>query len=146
MVAQIRTAQWVDQAHTAARCVVFAESLGDWVPYTATAAEAAVDDFARDVWSALASFPVQEYAPEPASTREARARNVRNAYIQESDVFMLPDYPITPERRQVIMDYRAYLRALPESGEYWYDRHIKTREEWEREHEPQAEVNANEQE
>ena len=37
-------------------------------------------------------------------------RNTRNAYLQLTDKYLLPDYPITPENLEIIKAYRQYLR------------------------------------
>ena len=130
---EIRSAVWLDTDHTAAKCVVFAEALGAYVPYTVRQADAGRDDLAREVWQALASFPVQDPEPDPVEQRESRARNLRNAYLQDTDVYMLPDFPISEADRAVIADYREYLRHLPDT-EGWYDRHIMTLDEWREQH------------
>ena len=130
---EIRSAVWLDTDHTAAKCVVFAEALGAYVPYTVRQADAGRDDLAREVWQALASFPVQDPEPDPVEQRESRARNLRNAYWQDTDVYMLPDFPISEADRAVIADYREYLRHLPDT-EGWYDRHIMTLDEWREQH------------
>ena len=37
-------------------------------------------------------------------------RNTRNAYLQLTDKYLLPDYPITPENLEIIKLYRQELR------------------------------------
>lgn len=41
-------------------------------------------------------------------------RQTRNEELRETDVYMLSDYPITPEKRQEMLEYRQWLRDLPE--------------------------------
>ena len=130
---EIRSAIWLNTEHTAANCEVFAEALNAWVPYTVSKSHLAGDTLAQDVWAALKSAVVQEPAPEPESLKIARAKLVRDGYLNDTDVFMLVDYPITDERRAVIRAYRQYLRDLPDSEPEWYLKHIKTLTEWERE-------------
>ena len=130
---EIRSAVWLDVAHTAAKCVIFADALGADVPYTVRQADTGRDDFAREVWQALASFPVQDPEPDPVAQREARARIRRDTYLSRTDVYMLPDYPITPEDRAVVAAYREYLRHLPDTAG-WYDRPILTLDEWRQQH------------
>lgn len=129
----IKSAVWLDTEHTAAKCVLFAEALGAYVPYTVRQADIGRDELARAVWQALESFPVQDPEPDPVEQREARARAIRNAYLQDTDVYMLPDFPVTPEERAVIAAYREYLRHLPDTAG-WYDRHIMTLDEWREQH------------
>jgi hypothetical protein len=37
-------------------------------------------------------------------------RNTRNKYLQLTDKYLLPDYPITDEKKEIIKNYRQYLR------------------------------------
>lgn len=37
-------------------------------------------------------------------------RNTRNAYLALTDKYLLPDFPITDENRNIIKTYRQYLR------------------------------------
>ena len=129
---EIRSAIWLDAGHTAANCEVFAEALNAWVPYTVSKNHLTGDVVAQEIWGALKTVVVQEPAPEPEAVKIARARLVRDGYLQDTDVFMLIDYPITEERRTVIRGYRQYLRDLPDSEPGWYLKHIKTLAEWER--------------
>lgn len=126
---EIKSAQWLDAAHTGAVVQMYMTGLG-LVPYTVRRADTERDKLAARVWEALRHVTVQEPAEEPESVKEARARIVRNGYLAGTDVYMLPDYPITDERRAVIMAYRQYLRDLPTDPD-WYKKHIMTLKEWE---------------
>ena len=129
---EIRSAIWLNAEHTAANCEVFAEALNAWVPYTVSKSHLTGDAAAQEIWEALKTVVVQEPAPEPEAVKIARARLVRDGYLQDTDVFMLIDYPITEERRAVIRGYRQYLRDMPDSEPEWYLKHIRTLTEWER--------------
>ena len=37
-------------------------------------------------------------------------RNTRNSYLQLTDKYLLPDFPIKEEKRNIIIEYRQYLR------------------------------------
>jgi len=37
-------------------------------------------------------------------------RKTRNEYLQLTDKYLIPDYPITPENLEIIKTYRQYLR------------------------------------
>ena len=41
-------------------------------------------------------------------------RKLRNIKLQESDVYMLSDYPISVDRKNQLLTYRSALRNLPE--------------------------------
>lgn len=51
-------------------------------------------------------------------TPEQKAENKRSergAMLRATDVYMLPDFPIGDEKRELYKQYRQYLRDLPES-------------------------------
>lgn len=136
---EIRSARWLTGDHTSATCEIYREDFGGWIPYTVSEADAQEDAFAAEVWKTLKHVPVQEPQPDPAWLREQRARSLRDSYLKQADVFMLPDYPITEERRTDIMAYREYLRNLPQSSPDWFDQHIITLAEWEQGQRPGGE-------
>ena len=37
-------------------------------------------------------------------------RNTRNSYLTLTDKYLLSDYPITDEKKEIIINYRQYLR------------------------------------
>lgn len=37
-------------------------------------------------------------------------RNTRNSYLALTDKYLLPDFPITDEKKEIIINYRQYLR------------------------------------
>lgn len=54
------------------------------------------------------------YAPDkPIELLESEKRAERNIILQSTDIYMLPDYPITEEERESYKQYRQYLRDLP---------------------------------
>lgn len=76
------------------------------------------------------SWYLKGYAPsKPQSKIEKEVRTVRNKYLQDTDIYMIADYPITDEERQAYQDYRSYLRDYPESKEWWL-KNPMTFEEW----------------
>ena len=60
---------------------------------------------------------------------KARVRAVRNQYLEQTDKYMITDYPITDEERELYKQYRTYLRTYPERQD-WYKSNPKTYEEW----------------
>ncbi len=44
------------------------------------------------------------------NTNISNLRNQRNQLLIESDKYMLPDYPITPEQLEIVKEYRQALR------------------------------------
>ena len=76
------------------------------------------------------SWYLKGYAPEkPIEQCEAEIRAVRNQYLEQTDKYMITDYPITDEERELYRQYRTYLRTYPECRD-WYKANPKTYEEW----------------
>ena len=70
------------------------------------------------------------YAPEkPVEEKEAEVRAVRNQYLEQTDKYMITDYPISDEERELYKQYRTYLRTYPECQD-WYKANPKTFDEW----------------
>ena len=66
---------------------------------------------------------------EAIEQRKEQVRAVRNQYLEQTDKFMIADYPITDEERELYKKYRVYLRTYPECID-WYKANPKTFEEW----------------
>ena len=66
---------------------------------------------------------------EAIEQRKEQVRSVRNQYLEQTDKYMIADYPITDEERELYKQYREYLRTYPECQD-WYKANPKTYEEW----------------
>ena len=66
---------------------------------------------------------------EAIEQRKKEVRAIRNQYLEQTDKFMIADYPITDEERELYKKYRVYLRTYPECID-WYKANPKTFEEW----------------
>ena len=58
----------------------------------------------------------------PAPTTEekqAAVREVRNGYLQATDIYMIADFPISEEERNQYKAYRQYLRDYTTSEDWW---------------------------
>ena len=66
---------------------------------------------------------------EAIEQRKEQVRAVRNQYLEQTDKYMIADYPITDEERELYKQYRTYLRTYPECQD-WYKANPKTYEEW----------------
>ena len=63
---------------------------------------------------------VKGFAPEePETEKRARVRGIRNQMLEESDKYMISDYPLTDEERQQFIAYRKYLRNYTEQKDWW---------------------------
>ena len=40
-------------------------------------------------------------------------RNIRNCYLMQTDKYLIPDFPISDEKRKEIKEYRQILRDIP---------------------------------
>ncbi len=70
---------------------------------------------------AIADKAIEQY--------KKQVRAARNGYLEQTDKFMIADYPITDNERELYKQYRTYLRTYPESRD-WYKANPKTFEEW----------------
>ena len=61
--------------------------------------------------------------------KQAQVRAVRNRFLEQTDKYMIADYPITDEEREQYKAYRAYLRDYTLEDEWWLA-NPKTFEEW----------------
>lgn len=43
-------------------------------------------------------------------------RKMRNDLLQETDKYLLPDFPITPENLEIVKEYREALRNFTKNG------------------------------
>lgn len=66
---------------------------------------------------------------EAIEQRKEQVRAVRNGYLEQTDKFMIVDYPISDEERELYKQYRTYLRTYPECQD-WYKANPKTYDEW----------------
>ena len=66
---------------------------------------------------------------EAIEQKKAEVRAVRNQYLEQTDKYMITDYPITDEERELYKQYRVYLRTYPECQD-WYKSNPKTYDEW----------------
>ena len=66
---------------------------------------------------------------EAIEQRKDQVRAVRNQYLKQIDEFMIVDYPITDDERELYKQYRTYLRdyTLPEN---WWESEPQKFEEW----------------
>lgn len=70
------------------------------------------------------------YIPQKTiETIKEDKRIIRDNLLKETDVKMLPDYPITAEEKALWIKYRQYLRDFPES-ESFPNVEVLTFEDW----------------
>ena len=76
------------------------------------------------------SWYVKGFAPKkPVEELQAQVRAVRNWYLQQTDKFMIADYPISDEEREIYKQYRTYLRDYTLAENWWESNPLKF-EEW----------------
>ena len=77
------------------------------------------------------SWYLKGYAPEkPIEQKEAEVRAVRNQYLEQTDKYMIADYPITSTQKTKYKQYRAYLRDYPDSSEDWFKHEPMSFNDW----------------
>ena len=68
--------------------------------------------------------------PEPSVEElSAQKRSERDAMLRATDVYMLSDFPISDEERELYKQYRQYLRDLP-TAEGFPEVEVMRFEEW----------------
>ena len=72
----------------------------------------------------------QNFGPTVEELKQ-QVRYVRNQYLQDSDKYMLPDFPIDYVLKDKYKYYRQYLRNYTEQ-ENWWEQNPKTFDEWSR--------------
>ena len=86
------------------------------------------------VWNGEAwEYKELKKEPEPHVPTDdelkAQVRSVRNGYLEQTDKFMLVDFPISDDERELYKQYRVYLRDYTLS-ENWWEHSPMTFEEW----------------
>ena len=66
---------------------------------------------------------------EAIEQKKEDVRAIRNQYLEQTDKYMIADYPITDDERELYRQYRTYLRTYPECRD-WYKANPKTYDEW----------------
>ena len=56
---------------------------------------------------------------EAIEQRKEQVRAVRNKYLEQTDKYMITDYPITDEESELYKQYRTYLRDYTLSENWW---------------------------
>ena len=72
---------------------------------------------------------------EAIEQKKADVRAVRNNYLEQTDDFMIVDYPITDDERGLYRQYRVYLRDYTLSENWWKVNPLKFYE-WNKPKEP----------
>ena len=66
---------------------------------------------------------------EAIEQRKEQVRAVRNQYLEQTDKYMITDYPITDNERELYKQYRTYLRDYTLTDNWWESEPQKF-EEW----------------
>ena len=73
-----------------------------------------------------------EGKPQPEKTIEQKqfeVRQVRNDYLSDTDKYMIVDFPVSDDERDLYKIYRQYLRDYTKLPEWW-ESYPKTFEDW----------------
>ena len=61
--------------------------------------------------------------------QKEQVREVRNGYLQATDIYMIADFPISEEERNQYKAYRQYLRDYTQSDNWWEENPLSF-EDW----------------
>lgn len=112
----VERALWEDKEHTCFTAWISSDTYKN-MPYGVTLNsddQAPIYNEIYDLYNAKA-FEIEEYQ-EPEISEEDLAveiRNKRDRLLSQSDKYMLPDYPISDDDRDLIRKYRQALRDIP---------------------------------
>ena len=76
---------------------------------------------------------------EAIEQRKEQVRSVRNQYLEQTDKYMITDYPVSDDERELYKQYRTYLRDYTLT-ENWWKVNTLTFEEWNKPKEPDPSV------
>lgn len=63
---------------------------------------------------------VKGYAPEESETEiQIRVREIRDNALEQTDKYMIVDFPISDEDRETMKQYRQYLRDYTKQKDWW---------------------------
>lgn len=63
---------------------------------------------------------VKGYAPkEPETEIQIRVREIRDNALEQTDKYMIVDFPISDEDRETMKQYRQYLREYTKQKDWW---------------------------
>lgn len=68
--------------------------------------------------------------PEPTvEEKQAKSRAIRNSLLDDSDKYLMPDFPTDDAERELYIQYRQYLRDYTQSPDWWESQPLKY-EDW----------------
>ena len=68
----------------------------------------------------LREIPAEPEPPEPTvEEKQEQVRAVRNGLLDDSDKYLMPDFPIDDAGRELYIQYRQYLRDYTQSPDWW---------------------------
>lgn len=68
--------------------------------------------------------------PEPTvEEKQAQSRAIRNSLLDDSDKYLMPDFPTDDAGRELYIQYRQYLRDYTQSPDWWESQPLKY-EDW----------------
>lgn len=67
---------------------------------------------------------------EAIEQRKEQVRSIRNQYLEQTDKYMITDYPITSNQKAKYKQYRVYLRDYPDSSEDWFEHDPMSFDNW----------------
>ncbi len=73
---------------------------------------------------------VEVVIPEPTvEEKQVQSRAIRNSLLDDSDKYLMPDFPTDDAGRELYIQYRQYLRDYTQSPDWWESQPLKY-EDW----------------
>ena len=57
--------------------------------------------------------------------KQAKSRAIRNSLLDDSDKYLMPDFPTDDAGRELYIQYRQYLRDYTQSPDWWESKPLK---------------------
>lgn len=65
----------------------------------------------------------------PIELKQENIRHIRNDYLSDTDKYMIVDFPVSDDERDLCKVYRQYLRDYTQTPDWW-ESYPKTFEDW----------------
>ena len=79
-------------------------------------------EISQEVYNNISAYVYKDGAivlDEEHTAEKEQVREVRNGYLEATDKYMIADFPITEEERDLYKNYRQYLRDYTNQESWW---------------------------
>lgn len=75
------------------------------------------------------TYTIRKTPAESETDKQNRVREIRDNLLEQTDKYMIVDFPISDEERETMKQYRQYLRDYTQSPDWWESEPLKY-EDW----------------